>query len=171
MSEYKTQSEPPNKRYLFSYLLFCFRQPPDGTDLGSVFRKNPLRGEDGLRYVTTPENGEETIRTRARAVSDSSPIPESISRSRTESRSGSEGVKRMRDPGRSEEEISEEAVKKKLKLHEESMESGPEAPEEESIRGKEKALPSSLPLPPRPPPPPHEDTSQSGELEEGELDA
>ncbi|CUS14829.1 unnamed protein product [Tuber aestivum] len=126
-----------------------------------VYEKNPLRGEDGVRYVATPENGTETTRTRARAVNNSSPTAESVSRSRTESRSGSEGGKRMRDQSRTDEEISEEAVKKKLKLHEEVVGNGVEAPENNSsMRGKERA----------PLPPPPSEKPESGELEEGELD-
>src|SRR5207237_3296819 len=102
-------------------------------------------------------------RTRARAVNDSSPPAESASRSRTESRSGSEGGKRTRDQSRTDEEISEEAVKKKLKLHEEAVGNGVEVPENDSsMRGKERAPP--------PPPPPPPEKPESGELEEGDVD-
>ncbi|KAG0131157.1 cyclin-like protein [Tuber indicum] len=144
-----------------NYMAMVYDEPPDGTNVGTTFRKNPLRGEDGVRYVATPENGTETTRTRVLAVNNSSPPAESVSRSRTESRSGSEGGKRMRDQSRTDEEISEEAVKKKLKLHEEAVGNGVEVPENNSsMRGKEKA----------PPPPPPPEKPESGELEEGEVD-
>ena len=115
-----------------------------------MFRKNPLRGEDGARYVATPENGAETTRTRARAVNDSSPPAESVSRSGTQSRSGGEGRKRTRDQTRTDEEVSEEAVEKKLRLREDGS----------SMRGREGA----------PLPPPQPEKPENGELEEGEVD-
>jgi len=156
----KPQSETLLQDFFF-LILYRFSKPPDGANVGTTFRKNPLRGEDGVRYVTTPENGAETTRTRARAVNDSSPPAESVSRSGTQSRSGSEGGKRTRDQSRTDEEISEEAVKKKLKLHEEAVGNGAEVPENDSsMRGREKA----------PPPPPPPEKPENGELEEGEVD-
>jgi hypothetical protein len=39
-------------------------------------RNNPLRGDDRPKYVTTPECGPETTKTRQRAQSVASPLPE-----------------------------------------------------------------------------------------------
>jgi len=41
-----------------------------------VYENNPLKGDDRPRYVTTPEGGPETTKTRQRATSEASPLPE-----------------------------------------------------------------------------------------------
>lgn len=123
-------------------------------------RNNPLRNEDRLRYVSTPEDGTENNRTRARAMSNAS--PESGSRSsRTESRSGSEGGKRPRDDSsRTEEgEVPDEAVRKKLRLNEDLPVNGTDSGDES--RRKVNDDKGIIPNTPR---------NESGELEEGELD-
>ncbi|KAH0604354.1 uncharacterized protein H6S33_006731 [Morchella sextelata] len=78
--------------------------------MAMIYENNPLRTE--VKYVATPENGDDNNRTQARAVSDAS--PESGSRSsRTESRSGSEGGKRPRDDSsRTEEDSGDESRRK-----------------------------------------------------------
>jgi len=43
-------------------------------------RNNPLRGDDRPKYVTTPEGGPETTKTRQRAYGTASPLPEKRSR-------------------------------------------------------------------------------------------
>ena len=131
---------------IFFPTLCCFSKPPDGANAGATFRKNPLRGEDGVRYVATPENGAETTRTRARAVNDSSPPAKSVSRSGAQSRCGSEGGKRTRDQTRTDEEVSEDVVGKKLKLNEVAGNNVIMFETDSSARGGRGA-----PLPPPPP--------------------
>ncbi|KAI5858526.1 cyclin-like protein [Tricharina praecox] len=45
-----------------------------------VYENNPLRGDDRPKYVTTPEGGPETTKTRQRAYGTASPLPEKRSR-------------------------------------------------------------------------------------------
>lgn len=131
-------------------------------------RQNPLKNanDDRAKYVTTPENGPETTKTRARAYSNAS--PRSDKRGHPDSASG----------GSLEEGEATEAIAsvKRIKLEDYSRSATPVVKQENTPARsapipavvKEEPRNGTASLPPKPELPSAMDTAD-GDLEEGEV--